>query len=161
MKIDKATRDILKKELKEYEKTTPMTEEERSALREWVRDGHSVHDNPSLACTEGGYPMDFLDVYREEEGIRKALASMTYEEGSRYLLKEYGINRDEKPEPKPTFEELCSQVRHIYRTCMLYRDVLLMNDLMEEADEYVAENIDSELPFDIFDWSLKIWQGGL
>ena len=159
-KINKEKMRFLKQELKEYEKVTPMTEEERKILREWVNGGNSVHENGSMASYEGGRPIDFLDVYREEEEIRKALASMSYEEGSRYLLEEYGINRDDKPEPKPTFEELCKKVRQIYRTCMLYRDVLLMNDLKEEADEYVEQYIDTELPFDMFDWSLEMWQGG-
>ena len=160
VKIDKEKRDFLKKELKEYEKATPMTEEEKTALHKWVANGNSVHDNPAMIVYEGGRPWDFLDMYRELEEIRKATEHMSYEEESRYLLEEYGINRDDRPEPKPTFEELCNKVRRIYRTCMLYRDVLLMNDLKEEADEYVKENIDTELPFDMFDWSLGQWQGG-
>ena len=94
MKTDKERRRFLKQELKEYEKATSMTDEERNALREWVRDGNSVHENAAMAVYEGGRPIDFLDVYREEEEIRRALASRTYEEGSKYLLEEYGIDRD-------------------------------------------------------------------
>ena len=161
MNISKEKRQFLRKELKEYEKSTPMTEEERDALRKWVKDGNSVHDNPAMFVFEGGRPWDFLDVYRELEGIRKAIENISYEEGSRYLLKEYGINRDDRPEPKPTFGELCNKTKRIYRTCMLYRDVLIMNDLKDEADEYVMENIDAELPFDTFDWSLEQWQGAM
>ena len=66
MKISKEKRQFLKKELKEYEKITPMTEDERKVLHEWVADGNSVHENGAMACYEGGRPMDFLDVYREE-----------------------------------------------------------------------------------------------
>jgi hypothetical protein len=88
MKISKEKRQFLKKELREYEKTTPMTEEERKVLHEWVARGYSVHENGSMASYEGGRPMDFLDVYREEEEIRRHLSSMSYEEGSRYLLEE-------------------------------------------------------------------------
>ena len=91
MKIKKEKRRFLRQELKEYERVTPMTEEERSALREWVNAGNSVHENGSMASYEGGRPMDFLEVYRQEEGIRRALAAMSYEEGSNYLLEEYGI----------------------------------------------------------------------
>ena len=79
MKIDKEKRRFLKQELKEYEKVTPMTEAERVALHEWVAAGNRVHENGSMACYEGGRPMDFLDVYREEEEIRRTLASMSYE----------------------------------------------------------------------------------
>ena len=101
MKTDKERRRFLKQELKEYEKATSMTDEERNALREWVRDGNSVHENAAMAVYEGGRPIDFLDVYREEEEIRRALASRTYEEGSKYLLEEYGIDRDGAMTPKP------------------------------------------------------------
>ena len=101
MKTDKERRRFLKQELKEYEKATSMTDEERNALREWVRDGNSVHENAAMAVYEGGRPIDFLDVYREEEEIRRALAYRTYEEGSKYLLEEYGIDRDGAMTPKP------------------------------------------------------------
>lgn len=43
MKINKEKERSLQRELKEYEKVTPMTEEERIALHEWVRDGNSIH----------------------------------------------------------------------------------------------------------------------
>ena len=81
MKIDKEKTQLLKQELREYEKTTPMTEEEKEALHEWVAAGNSVHENGSMASYEGGRPVDFLDVYREEEEIRRALDSMSYDEG--------------------------------------------------------------------------------
>jgi hypothetical protein len=73
MKISREKRRFLKQELKEYEKIIPMTEEERTALHEWVAAGNSVHENGSMASYEGGRPMDFLDVYREEEEIQRAL----------------------------------------------------------------------------------------
>lgn len=154
MKIDKERKRFLKQELKEYEKTTPMTEEERSALREWVKAGNSVHENGACACYEGGWPMDFLDVYREEEETRRALASMTYEQGSRYLLEKYGIDRDTRPEPEPTYKELRKKASRLYRTCMLYWEVLIANDLREKASEYVREHIDEELPFDPIEWDI-------
>ncbi|XBX10030.1 hypothetical protein QMP26_19465 [Enterocloster clostridioformis] len=154
MKIDKERKRFLKQELKEYEKTTPMMEEGRSVLREWVRAGNSVHENGASACYGGGCPIEFLDVYREEEESRTALASMTYEQGSRYLSEKYGIDRDAVPEPKPTYEELRKKASHLYRTCMLYWEVLIANDLREEACEYVREHIDEELPFDPIEWDI-------
>jgi len=152
MKINKEKKRFLKQELREYEKVTPMTREEREALHEWVAAGNSVHENGSMASYEGGRPMDFLDVYREEETIRRALDSMSYEEGSRYLLKEYGIDRDGVMTPKPpTYEELKMAANRLYRTCFLYWEFLVANDLREEAYEYVREHIDEEWPFDSFD----------
>ena len=155
MKIDKERKRILRQELKEYEKATPMTEEERAALHEWVNQGNSVHEKGSMAFYEGGIPMDFLDVYREEEEIRQALAAMTYEEGSKYLLKEYGIDRDGVMTPKPpAYEELRKKADRLYRTCFLYWEFLAANGLRDEAYEYVRERIDEELPFDSFDWDI-------
>lgn len=155
MKISKEERQFLRKELKEYEKITPMTDEERKVLHKWVADGNSVHENGAMACYEGGRPMDFLDVYREEEKIRQVLDTMSYEEGSRYLLEEYSIDRDGVMTPKPpTYEELKKKANRLYRTCSLYWEVLVDNDLREEAYEYVREHIDEEQPFDSFDWDI-------
>ncbi len=155
MKTDKERRRFLKQELKEYEKTTPMTDEERSVLHEWVRAGNSVHENAAMAVYEGGRPIDFLDVYREEEEIRRALASRTYEEGSKYLLEEYGIDRDGVMTPKPpTYDELKKKACRLYRACFLYREFLAANDLGEEAYEYVRDHIDEEWPFESFDWDI-------
>lgn len=155
MKINKEKMRFLKQELKEYEKATPMTEKERGALREWVAAGNSVHENGTMACYEGGRPVDFLDIYREEEKIRRALESMSYEEGSRYLLKEYGIDRDGAPVPKPpTYKELRKKANRLYRTCFLYWEFLVANGLHEEACEYVREHIDEEWPFDSLDWDI-------
>ena len=41
--------EFLEKQYKEYIKTTPMTKKEQRALREWVKDGNSVYENPSEA----------------------------------------------------------------------------------------------------------------
>lgn len=154
MKIDKERKKFLRQELKEYEKYTPMTAKEKSILQEWVRAGHSVHENGSMAVYEGGCPVDFLDVYREEEEIRCTLASMSYEEGSQYLLEKYGVDRDGMMAPKPpTYEELQRQANRLYRACFLYWKFLAANDLREEADEYVCEHIDEEWPFEPFDWN--------
>lgn len=155
MKISKEKRQFLKKELKEYEKITPMTAAERKVLHEWVAAGYSVHENSSMAVYEGGRPVDFMDVYREEEDIRRALNTMNYEEWSKYLLEEYGIDRDSIMTPKPpSYEELKKKANRLYRTCLLYWEVLVANDLRDEAYEYVREHIDEELPFDSFDWDI-------
>lgn len=155
IEMRKEKKRFLESELREYERVTAMTEEERTVLREWVWEGHSVHENGAMAVHEGGRPVDFLDVYREEEQIRRALASMSYEEGSRYLLEGYGIVRDGKKDPAPlTYEELKEKARRLYRTCVLYWEVLVANDLRDEAYEYLQEHIDEELPFESFEWDI-------
>ena len=155
MTTDKERRRFLKRELKEYEKATPMTDEEKTALREWVRAGNSVHENAAMAVYEGGRPMDFLDVYREDEKIRRVLETMSYEEGSKYLMEEYGIDRDGVTEPKPpTYDELKKKANRLYRACFLYWEFLVANGLREEAYEYVRDHIEEEWPFESFDWDI-------
>lgn len=88
----------------------------------------------------------------------KVDAAAIYEaiqELSKYLLKEYGIDRDGVMTPKPpTYEELRKKANRLYRTCFLYWEFLVANDLRDEAYEYVRERIDGELPFDSFDWDI-------
>ena len=46
--VKKETADVLRDELIEYEQNHEMTDDERNALREWVMDGNSVHENASM-----------------------------------------------------------------------------------------------------------------
>lgn len=146
MKINKEKERFLQQELREYEKMTAMTEDERIALHEWIRAGNSVHENGGMVSYEGGIPADFLDVYREEEELRRKLSSMTEEERKRYLYVEYGIENE--PSKKLTYEELQENSRRLYRTCMLYWEILARNGLGEEADVYLRLHIDEEMPFE-------------
>ena len=93
---------MLDEELKEYLKDTKITAKERKALREWVAAGHSVHENNAMAVSEGGYPIDFLDIYREEEELRQATKDMSPEDARKYMMNYYGYTdniRDHDPEP--------------------------------------------------------------
>ena len=102
MNIENERKEFLRKELREYEKATQMTEDERKAVREWVKSGHSVHENSSMACHDGGYPLDFLDVYRDEEYIRKATIGMTPKETKQFADAYYGWDCEEPHEPEGT-----------------------------------------------------------
>ena len=72
MKINKEKMQLLKRELREYEKVTIMTGEERAALHEWVAAGNSVHENGSMASYENGRPVIFwmYTVRRKRSGVR-------------------------------------------------------------------------------------------
>lgn len=157
MKNTKKRQQLLMQELKAYEKVTPMTDDERKALHEWVKAGNSVHENPGMAHYENGRPMDFLDIYREEEELRNATASMTDEEIKEFLHREYGIDVEPKPEPKPkpTYDELLAKANRLFRICLLYRDVLFSNDLLDEAHEHIQEYIDAEPLFDLFEFDFE------
>ena len=102
MRKEQEYQAMLNEELKEYLKVTKITARERKALREWVAAGHSVHENNAMAVSEGGYPIDFLDIYREEEELRQATKDMSPEESRKYMMDYYGYSDesgDNEPEP--------------------------------------------------------------
>ncbi len=125
MKITKEQMALLRKELEEYEETTPMTDEERSVLHEWVDAGNSVHDNSADAVYEGGRTMDFLDVYREEEYIREKLDSLEGAEKEKYLRELRGEQNEDD------LREECSRYWFIIG---VYEQVLRRHGLMSEAE---------------------------
>ena len=88
--IPKEAQEILEKQYQEYIKNTPMTKKERRALREWVKDGNSVYENGSGAWADGGIPVEFLTIYRDEEYIRKKTKGMSSDEKRKFALAYYG-----------------------------------------------------------------------
>jgi len=61
----KELKNMLRKELKEYEATIGvLSDEERNDLHEWVANGNSVHDNPGAVSGENGLPMDYINARR-------------------------------------------------------------------------------------------------
>ncbi|MFA9466385.1 MAG: hypothetical protein ACERKN_19150 [Velocimicrobium sp.] len=148
---------VLWNELMKYEKNTEMTDDERKALREWVLDGNSVHDNGSMAYTEHGVPCDFLDVYRYEEGIYSDLEKLSPKEQENYLARLRG---------EDTIDNLREDLDKLFFKSQIYELVLGDHCLIEEANlrikaaedkllkqkqqfnEWRMENTDKELPFD-------------
>ena len=63
--IDKELKALLRKELKEYEQTIgDLTPDERKDLREWVKTGRSVYDNPWYISMGNGWPIDYIKASR-------------------------------------------------------------------------------------------------
>lgn len=60
MPISKERKRFLKQELKEYEKRTPMTQDERRELHEWINAGYSVHEIPVVLLMMGTSRLIFL-----------------------------------------------------------------------------------------------------
>ena len=94
--LSKEIQEMLEKQYKEYIKNTPMTKKEQRAVREWVKDGHSVYENPRGAWHEGQVPIEFLTIYREEEYIRQHTKGMNSEEARRFALEYYGWSDEEE-----------------------------------------------------------------
>ena len=93
-RISPEHKELLESQYKEYIKNTPMTKKEQRALREWVKDGHSVYENTSGAWYDGQVPVEFLTVYRDEEYIRKHTKGMNDEEARCFAMAYYGWDDD-------------------------------------------------------------------
>lgn len=94
--LPKETQEMLEKQYREYIKTTQMTKKEQRAVREWVKDGHSVYENPSGAWYDGQVPVEFLSIYRDEEYIRQHTKGMNSEDARRFVLEYYGWSDEEE-----------------------------------------------------------------
>ena len=87
--------ELLTTQYKKYIKETPMTKKEMRALREWVKDGNSVYENPCGAWADGQVPVEFLSIYRDEEYIRQKTKGMSPEESRKFALDYYGWDDNE------------------------------------------------------------------
>ena len=78
------TKELLERQYKEYLKIRPMSQKEQRAVREWVKNGHSVYENSAGAWQDGQIPVEFLDVYRDEEYIRSHTKGMSEAERRKF-----------------------------------------------------------------------------
>ena len=62
--VKKEIREILTRDLKDYEKHVTMTQKERKDLYNWVSNGYSPYDNDYYLYDEYGCPMDFISAER-------------------------------------------------------------------------------------------------
>lgn len=92
--------ELLIAQFKDYIKTTPMTKKELRAVRDWIKDGHSVYENMSGAFYDGQVPVEFLTEWRDDEYIRKHTKGMTPEEVRQFALSYYGWGDDEVSLPQ-------------------------------------------------------------
>jgi hypothetical protein len=151
MDIQKERQALLQKELEQYEKETPMTDEERELLREWVVDGNSFHDNGWYAYGENGRPIDFLDAYRQVSAQAERMADMIDSAGGDHMND--GFSLGTTPFPSLTYYDQKKWIRELYRKYMLCREVIVMNDLRDEASDYIEQHWLDSTPFDVItDW---------
>jgi len=60
-----SAKDMLRKEMALYVQTIgSMTEREKKDLRDWVKSGNSVYDNPYFLYVDNGFPMDYINAIR-------------------------------------------------------------------------------------------------
>lgn len=82
-----------------------MTKKEQRAVREWVKDGNSVYENYAGGWYDGGVPIEFLTVWRDDEYIRTHTKGMTPEETHKFALAYYGWDDEPAPESEPISDE--------------------------------------------------------
>lgn len=70
---DKERRKILRQELKDYISTRKVTPDDLKELREWIRSGHSVYENPWFIYGENGWPLDFLAAAEAAEDLEERM----------------------------------------------------------------------------------------
>ena len=95
VKLAASEQDYLEKQYKEYIEKTTMTDKERNALKEWVMDGNSPYDNPMGLWKDSFHPVEFLEVYRDEEYIEEHTKGMAAEDRNRYTAEYYGFSTSE------------------------------------------------------------------
>ena len=146
--LDEA-KEIGEKIAEEAEKTAPKTEEERRELHKWIEAGYSVHENTCCAVGDGNSPIDFLDIYREEEALRKATAGMGNEEARKYVLDYYGWTEEENEQKEYTVEALKERVRELERELFHLEEFIGQKGFWEESQKYIDEYGGEPIPFEI------------
>ena len=149
MEISWERKRFLEEELKEYEKITHMTKKERKELHKWVEAGYSVHENTCCAVGDGNRPIDFLDIYREEEALRKATAGMGNEEARKFVLEYYGWPEEENEEEEYTIEILKDRVRELERKLFYLEEFIGQKGFWQESQKYIEKNGNEPIPFEI------------
>lgn len=91
-------KEYLENQYKDYLKKRTMTKKEQRAVREWVKAGNSVYDNPAGVWQDGMVRMEFLDTYRDDEYIRQNTKGMSPEETMAFAMAYYGWSDDPAPE---------------------------------------------------------------
>jgi len=87
-------KEYLENQYNEYLKKRTMTKKEQRAVREWVKAGNSVYDNPDGAWLDSGVCMEYLDAYKDDEYIRQHTKGMSAEETKQFALAYYGWDDD-------------------------------------------------------------------
>ena len=92
LKPTASEQEVLTKQYKEYINGRTMTDKERDALQEWVMDGNSPYDNPLGLWKDSFHPVEFLEVYRDEEYIEEHTKGMTAECRNRFAAEYFGFS---------------------------------------------------------------------
>ncbi len=73
----KERKNMILRELREFENTYPMTLSERKEVHKWVSDGNCIHTNPWFRSYENGCEMNYLDALRFEKELYESMVTRT------------------------------------------------------------------------------------
>ena len=140
----------------DYIAANRLNKHERNLLREWLQAGHSVYETVESRYLPGpAYPpMDFIDAYRLDRSLGKAMSGMTRAERIDYL-KDYAGYEDPSPEEmameraKGNTPKLVEEhVRRLEREVFNLWNFIWQEGLGDEAREFVEDHKDEEIPFE-------------
>lgn len=114
-----------------YESENQLTADERCELLAWVKEGNSVHENPSMAEDGHGNYVDFIKVFREEKEMHDTLDTMTPRERNNYLAKLRG---------EDTIDNLRETIDKLYFEISILEKVINKHKLQDEVARYKHES---------------------
>ena len=142
MKMKNTRQELLLQELREYEAKASLSKDERDALREWVKNGNSIHENPCMAEDGHGRYLDFIDVYRTNAELGNILDSLTEKERENYLARLQRV---------ATIDDLRDDLMKMTFRMNCYEDVLRNYGLLDKALEYCDSRMAQESQTSVFD----------
>lgn len=142
MKTKNTRQELLLEELREYEARASLSKDERDALREWVKNGNSIHENSCMAEDGHGRYLDFIDVYRADVDLGNILDSLTEKERENYLARLHGVD---------TIDNLREDLKKVTFRMNCYEYVLRNYGLLDEALECCDSRMAQESQTSVFD----------
>ena len=151
-----ATTALCWEEFRDYTAQNSMSRYERRLLREWVRCGHSVYDTVESRYLPGpAYPpMDFLDAYRLDRELSKAMKGMNRSERTAFFKDYTGYEDPTREEVSMeeargnTPELIRDRIRHLEREKFHLWEFIWQEGLGDEAREFMEEHADDQVHFE-------------
>lgn len=142
--MKKEQHSIQENELNEYIDKMSMNPEEEDALREWVRWGRGIYENPELETDESGTPRSFIDYLR---GLGEC--AKVYQPVSDDDMLEYFMGAQLKFDSTVNeLEYLRSAKEYLKCEVLIFREFLELRSMMPAYYRYKEVDRYEELPFD-------------
>lgn len=143
--MTKEQRSIRENELNEYIDQMSMNPEEEDALREWVRRGRGIYENPELETDESGTSRSFIDYLRGlGEWHAKAYQPVSDDDMLEYFMGDQ-LKFDSTVKE---LDYLRSAKEYLKCEVLVFREFLELRGMMPSYCRYKEVDRNEELPFD-------------